>query len=105
MTKLKDTTQLDDSKINVIKFTAPWCNPCKRMAVVMNEVTEQYASDNEVQFYEVDIDKSQHIASQYGVMSVPTVMFLNGITPMDTQIGLSAKSSIVNKINKLHVAK
>ena len=58
----------------VIKFTATWCVPCKAIAPVYKELSENYAAH----FLEVDVDDLDEIASQYKVAVMPTFCIVNG---------------------------
>jgi thioredoxin 1 len=60
--------------MNIIKFYAPWCAPCKALAPTLSKVAVERGIDVE----EVNIDSTNgaEVASQYRVMSVPTVVFL-----------------------------
>lgn len=58
----------------IIKFTATWCEPCKRIAPVFNKLEEEYKNIN---FYEVDIDKENDFCNEHKISSVPTFIFFN----------------------------
>jgi len=60
--------------LQLVKFGAEWCGPCKKLAPVFAEVAEVYAG--KVTTFEVDVDKSADVASRYNVMSVPTVVLI-----------------------------
>lgn len=58
----------------IIDFYATWCGPCKMMAPVMDTLAEEY--QGRVDIYKVDVDKEQHLASLFGVRSIPTFVFI-----------------------------
>lgn len=62
----------------VVDFYATWCGPCKMTAPVVEKLAGEYAG--KVDFYKVDIDKEQELASAFGIQSIPTFLFvpLNG---------------------------
>ena len=61
----------------VCDFFATWCGPCKMLAPVMNEVSEDFA--DKAVFVKVDIDENMELARRYGIMSIPLVaVFKNG---------------------------
>ena len=57
----------------VVDFHAPWCGPCKVLGPIIDELNEEY--DN-VDFYKVDTEKEIELASAFGVMSLPTLLFI-----------------------------
>ncbi len=61
------------SKPAIIDFYADWCGPCKRLAPILEEISQQYAGKIDV--YKVNIDTEQEVASTFGVMSVPSLLF------------------------------
>ncbi|MGZ3879914.1 MAG: thioredoxin [Flavisolibacter sp.] len=61
-------------KAAVIDFYADWCGPCKAVAPVLEELSEQYK--NEVVIYKVDTDKETDLSSLFGIQSIPTLLFI-----------------------------
>ena len=57
----------------VIDFHAPWCGPCRILGPIIDELDEEY--DN-VDFYKVDTEKEMELAAAFGVMSLPTLLFI-----------------------------
>jgi thioredoxin 1 len=58
----------------IIDFYADWCGPCKRLAPVLEELSKEYAG--KVDIYKVNIDTEQDIAGTFGIMSVPSLLFV-----------------------------
>ncbi len=58
----------------IVNFTASWCGPCRAFAPVLDQISEEYAGKLKV--YKVDIDKSPEVAGLFGIMSVPTTLFV-----------------------------
>lgn len=68
---------LKGDKPVVCDFFATWCGPCKMLAPVMEEVSEDFA--DKAVFVKVDIDENYELARRYGIMSIPLVaVFKNG---------------------------
>jgi thioredoxin 1 len=55
----------------ILRFTAPWCNPCKSLAANLAQV------DARVHVEVIDIDEQPEIAAEYGVRNIPTLVMLN----------------------------
>jgi thioredoxin 1 len=75
-------------------FSATWCGPCKAFKPVMNEIASEGYS---VQF--IDIDKSPNTATQYSVMSVPTVIIEENGVEVDRFVGSMPKQMILEKLS------
>ena len=67
-------TVKNGTKPAMIDFFATWCGPCKMLGPVMEQLADRY--DGKAVVAKVDVDEQQMLAIQYGVMSVPTVLFL-----------------------------
>lgn len=85
-----------NSERAVVKFGASWCGPCRAMKPVFDRLSKIY---NDVSFVEVDIDDSEDVAMEFGVMSVPTLMFFKNGEFLDRMVGL-AKSEDIEKLIK-----
>ena len=57
----------------VVDFHASWCGPCRILGPIIDELDEEY--DN-VDFYKVDTEQEMELASAFGVMSLPTLLFI-----------------------------
>lgn len=69
----------------VVDFFATWCGPCKMLAPILEEVERSHP---ETAFLKLDVDEAPEIASQYGIMGVPTlVKFVDGQVA-STSVGL-----------------
>lgn len=66
--ELKDMLSLHE--INIIDFSATWCGPCKMMAPIVEDAAEKHKG--EYYFYNIDIDSSEELASEYKIQYVPT---------------------------------
>ena len=64
---------LADNKSVFVDFYADWCGPCKMVGPVLEEISKDYA---DIKFVKVNVDDNPEIAQQYGIMSIPTMIFL-----------------------------
>ena len=74
-------------------FSATWCGPCKSFKPVMNEIANEGYS---VQF--IDIDQSSNMATQYSVMSVPTVIIEENGIEVDRFVGSIPKQQVLERL-------
>jgi thioredoxin 1 len=83
--------------LEVKKFSAVWCGPCRALAPVMNEVKGQFTN---VKFTDYDVDEAYEAATEYGVRSVPTVVIVKDGVEINRFTGMSSKMAYVNAINE-----
>ena len=58
----------------IIDFYADWCGPCKMVAPVLEELSEEYK--DRILIYKVDTDAEQELSSVFGIRSIPTMLFI-----------------------------
>ena len=92
--------QVKNDDIAVIDFSAEWCGPCKMLAPVMEEVSEELGDS--VSFYNIDVDQNMDIAQQYRIVSIPALLVLKKGEKVDMQIGFQPKDGVV-EIGRAHV--
>jgi len=91
---------LQSSKPAVVKFHAPWCPACKKMAKPFKNLAKKYKS--EYTFAEVDIDKAKDITSVYQVSGIPTFLFFKGGDQLDGQIiGVVGQKKFEKKMKRI----
>jgi thioredoxin 1 len=83
----------------LLDFSAEWCAPCKRLEPVVREIASEY--DGRLKVARLDIDRAQEIATRYGIMSVPTVLFFKEGRVHDQHLGFAPKEKLVEKIASL----
>ncbi len=83
----------------VIDFWATWCGPCKRLAPVIEELAAQF--DGKVIVGKCDIEENPELTDKFGIMSVPTVVFIKDGQMVDSQVGVAGKPVYEQKINAL----
>lgn len=59
----------------LVDFWAPWCGPCRMLGPVIEELSEEYAGKAKI--CKVNVDEEGELASQYAVVSIPTVLIFN----------------------------
>ncbi len=82
----------------IIDFYADWCGPCKMVAPVLEELSEEY--DGKINIYKVDTEVEQELSSVFGIKSIPSILFMpKGKQPM-MQAGALPKNALEEVIEK-----
>lgn len=58
----------------IIDFYADWCGPCKIVAPLLDELSEEYSG--KIDFYKVDTEAEQELSSVFGIRSIPSFLFI-----------------------------
>ncbi|MCH5300275.1 MAG: thioredoxin [Ruminococcus sp.] len=93
-----ETEVLNNSKPVIVDFYADWCGPCKMMAPVFKELSSEIT---DCDFYKINIDNEQDLASKYQVMSIPTVIIFKDGEPVLTSVGFLSKDDLAEKIESV----
>lgn len=83
----------------VVDFYADWCGPCKIIEPVIHQLSREYAG--KVKFVKVDTDANQELAMQFGIMSIPTVMFFANGKVEDIVVGAVPSAVLKSKLESL----
>ena len=83
----------------MIDLWAVWCAPCKAIEPIVEQIANEY--NGKLKVGKLDVDSNQRIAVQYGVRSIPTLLFFKDGELQDQLIGAVPKQAIVEKINKV----
>jgi thioredoxin 1 len=86
--------------ITVVDFWAPWCAPCRMMEPILGEVALDWAQRG-VRVVKVDVDEAPQIAADFGVRSVPTVMFFRDGEPLFEMVGMVSKPILERELGEL----
>jgi len=90
-----EKTVLQNSKPVVVDFWAEWCMPCLRIAPIFERVSKKFT---QAVFVKLNVDKSPKIASQYGVMSIPTLKVFKNGEVVGEVIGAVSEDELVEKL-------
>ena len=72
--------------ITMVDFWASWCGPCRMLAPVIDDLANKY--EGKAVIGKVNVDDEQALAMQYGVMSIPTVIFFKDGKELDRKVGV-----------------
>lgn len=91
-----ETNVLKNDKLSVIDFWAEWCGPCRAIGPVIEELSKEY--EGQVNIGKVNVDLNPSVSMNYGITSIPAILFIKGGKVVDKQIGAVPKSIIDKKI-------
>jgi thioredoxin len=83
----------------IIDFYADWCQPCKMVAPILEELSEEFAG--KIHVYKVNTEQEQELAAAFGIRSIPSMLFV----PMDDKpqmaVGALPKDSIMKAMEEV----
>ena len=83
----------------LIDFYADWCGPCKMMSPVVENIAEKYADVAKVG--KVNVDDQQELARQFGVMSIPSFVFIKNGQKVDQAMGAMPPSALEARLARI----
>lgn len=81
----------------LVDFWATWCGPCKMVKPVVEKLAKDY--DGKVKVVEVDVDQNPQVSGQFGIMSIPTLMFFKNGQPVKTMIGAQGEEALKHEFD------
>ena len=90
------STVMESDKLTVIDFWAEWCGPCRAIGPVIEELATEYAG--KVNIGKVNVDVNPTLSMNFGITSIPAILFVKGGQVVDKQIGAVPKSVLDKKI-------
>lgn len=82
---------LKSDKPVLVDFFATWCGPCRQLAPVLEEVARLHP---EVKIVKVDVDEAPSLAQSYGVMSIPTLVYIKNGQTVSVNVGGRPRSGV-----------
>ena len=73
----------------LVDFWAEWCGPCKQLAPLVEDASEEFK--DKIKVCKMDVDSNRETAAEFGIRSIPTLMIFENGEPIGTEIGALSK--------------
>jgi thioredoxin 1 len=83
----------------LVDFSAEWCGPCKKLEPIVADLARQY--EGRIKVGHLDVEAAPATAAQFGVMSVPTLIFFKGGKPADQIVGSVSRQALEQTIQRV----
>jgi thioredoxin 1 len=87
---------LASDKLTVVDFWAEWCGPCRAIGPVIEELSKEY--DGKINVGKVNVDVNPQVSMNYGITSIPAILFIKNGQVVDKLVGAQPKGNFVKKI-------
>ena len=89
---------MDAAPLAMVDFWASWCGPCKMLSPTVEALAEQY--EGKALVCKVNVDEEPDLARRFGVMSIPTVVFLKNGREFDRKVGVMPAEAFAQVLDK-----
>ena len=90
---------INSKPVALVDFWASWCGPCRMLSPTVDDIAEQY--EGRVAVAKCNVDDNDELAANFGVRSIPTLLFFKNGELADKTVGLVSKQEIENILNNL----
>ncbi|MCU0335536.1 MAG: thioredoxin [Chitinophagaceae bacterium] len=89
---------LDSDKLTVVDFWAEWCGPCRAIGPIIEDLSKEYAG--KVNVGKLNVDHNPEVSINYGITSIPAILFFKNGQMVDKLVGAQPKANFVKKIEQ-----
>ncbi len=82
----------------LVDFWATWCGPCKMLSPLVEELAGE--KSEQLNVAKIDVDENQAVSSQFGIMSIPTLILFKGGKPVKQLVGYMPKARLLSQIEQ-----
>src|ERR1700748_3641664 len=97
-----DNEVLQSENLSVVDFWAPWCGACIALGPTNDSVLKEY--EGKMKVSKVNVEENPNLTVNYGVTSIPCVLFIKNGQVVDKQVGAAPKNVFDKKIQKILTA-
>ncbi|QAA34601.1 thioredoxin [Clostridium manihotivorum] len=88
----------DSKNVVLVDFWATWCEPCKMISPILDELSEEL--EGKVEFVKVNADQNKELVSKYQISGIPTMLIFKRGELVDTLNGFNPKVKLLQVLNK-----
>jgi len=90
---------LAETGVAVVDFWAEWCGPCKLVGPIIDELSHEY--EGKAIIGKLDVDNNPQVSMQFGIRSIPTLLFIKDGKVVDKHVGTATKATLKQKLDAL----
>lgn len=90
---------LQSDQVVMVDFWAPWCGPCRILGPTVDELAKEY--EGRAKVVKLNVDDNPDTAAQYGVRSIPTLIFFKNGEPVGQVVGVQPKHALASLLDRL----
>lgn len=83
--------------IKILDFYADWCQPCKQLAPILNQLEETF---DWVSIERIDVEEEDDLVFKYQIKNIPTLIIFKDGKQVDKVVGMTSKSNLLDVLNK-----